>query len=45
MVDQDTQKNMMAWYYKKQEEQKVREGVGCWARGGLGQGGGEGVGL
>ena len=23
VVDQDTQKAMMAWYYKKQEEQKV----------------------
>lgn len=23
-VDQDTQKAMMAWYYKKQEEEKVR---------------------
>lgn len=24
VVDADTQKAMMAWYYKKQEEQKVR---------------------
>ena len=24
VVDQDTQKAMMAWYHKKQEEQKVR---------------------
>lgn len=27
VVDQETQKAMMAWYYKKQEEQKV--GLGC----------------
>lgn len=28
-VDQDTQKAMMAWYYKKQEEQKVSMGAAC----------------
>lgn len=27
VVDADTQKAMMAWYFKKQEEQKVRGGT------------------
>jgi len=28
VVDSDTQKAMLAWYYKKQEEEKVCSGQG-----------------
>jgi hypothetical protein len=32
VVDADTQKAMMAWYYKKQEEEKVSTSCPCRAR-------------